>query len=284
MIARALFILFFMITTDLFSQVNQKVEKTNINTTDKPLGTSTKESKKDLFFDDGNDITQIPYFNFSVSNPTTGQQAALSLRLLLFLSIISLAPSILILMTCFIRIFIVFDFIRRALSLQSMPPTQVLAGISLFLTIFIMWNTATKIYNDAYTPLQNGEISITQAMKNAEAPLRTFMFNQLNRNYKNIKMFMHLAKLPEPKTQAEVPTYVLIPAFALNEINIAFMMGILIFVPFIVIDIMISSILMSMGMIMLPPVTISLPFKIMLFVLVDGWTLISEQLIKSFLN
>jgi flagellar biosynthetic protein FliP len=224
----------------------------------------------------------IPFVDLTVRNPESGREVAFSIQLLLLLTVLSLAPSIFILMTSFLRISIVLDFVKRALSLQQVPPNQVLMGISLFLTIFIMWPTFQKVYEDSFRPLADGKITVQEAYLNAEAPLRLFMYSQMQGNPDNIRLFMAMRGLPPPETLAQVPTYVLIPAFILSELTIAFKIGILLFIPFIVIDMVVASALMSMGMIMLPPVMISMPFKLILFILVDGWGLLTNQLIRSF--
>lgn len=226
----------------------------------------------------------IPFVNLQVRSPETGSEVAFSLQLLLLLTALSLAPSVLILVTSFLRISIVLDFIKRALSLQQVPPTQVLMGIALFLTIFIMWPTFTEVYDNALKPMADGEISIAQAYSEAEKPFRLFMYAQMRSNPENIRLFMTMSNLPQPQTLADVPTWVLIPAFILHEMTIAFKIGILLFIPFIIIDMVVASVLMSMGMIMLPPVMISTPFKLILFVLVDGWNLMTRQLVESFLR
>jgi flagellar biosynthetic protein FliP len=224
----------------------------------------------------------IPFIDLTVRNPESGREVAFSVQLLLLLTVLSLAPSILILMTSFLRISIVLDFIKRALSLQQVPPNTVLMGIALFLTIFIMWPTFDSIYTDAVRPLTEGEISVEEAYSKAELPLRVFMFRQMRTKPDNIRLFMSMRGLPKPNSLADVPTYVLIPAFILNELTVAFKIGILLYIPFIVIDMVVASALMSMGMIMLPPVMISMPFKLILFILVDGWGLLCQQLIYSF--
>lgn len=229
------------------------------------------------------DITlNIPFVDLSIRSPQDNSEVALSLQLLLLLSVLTLAPSIIILMTSFLRIAIVFDFIKRALSLQQVPPNQVLMGIALFLTVFIMWPTFQEMYEDSFKPFAEGEIGIEEMYERGIGPLRIFMYRQMERDPDNIRLFMRMRGLPKPENLAEVPTYVLIPAFILHELKVAFKIGILLFIPFIVIDMVVASTLMSMGMIMLPPIMISLPFKIILFVLVDGWGLITEQLVKSF--
>jgi flagellar biosynthetic protein FliP len=230
----------------------------------------------------GQDATRIPFIDLTVRNPQNNQEVALSVQLLLVLAVLTLAPSFIVMVTAFLRVSIVLDFVKRALSLQSVPPTQVLLGISLFLTVFIMWPTFTKIYDEAYKPFSEGTIGIEQAYSKFEGPLRVFMYKQMRNNPESIQLFMRMANLPKPKTLADVPTYALVPAFILNELTVAFKIGILLFIPFIIIDMVVSSVLMSMGMMMLPPVMISMPFKLILFVLVDGWTLLTQQLVASF--
>jgi flagellar biosynthetic protein FliP len=225
----------------------------------------------------------IPFIDLTVRNPESGKEVAFSVQLLLLLTVLSLAPSIIILMTSFLRISIVLDFIKRALSLQQVPPNQVILGISLFLTIFIMWPTFQTIYDKSLKPLSDGEISVEVAFREAEGPMRMFMYRQMQTRPDNIKLFMNMRGLDKPNTLADVPTYVLIPAFILNELTVAFKIGILLFIPFIVIDMVVASALMSMGMIMLPPVMISMPFKLILFILVDGWGLLTQQIVRSFI-
>lgn len=223
----------------------------------------------------------IPLVDLQLRQPETGKEVAFSLQVLLLLTVLSLAPSILILVTCFLRLSIVLDFIKRALSLQQVPPTVVLNGIAFFMTLFIMWPTFNQIYKNSFKPLADGQIGVESAYKEAEAPLRVFMFKQMSNDTSYISMFMNMAKLPKPNNLADVPTYVLIPAYILHELTVAFKIGIMLYIPFIIIDMVVASILMSMGMIMLPPVQISMPFKLMLFVLVDGWGLLTQQLFTS---
>ena len=225
----------------------------------------------------------IPLIDLSIREPETNQEVAFSIQLLLLLTIISLAPSILILVTCFLRFSIVLDFIKRALSLQQVPPTAVLNGIAFFMTVFIMWPTFSNIYNNAFKPLADGEIGLEQAYEEAMSPIRLFMYSQMADDTGYIEMFMSVGGLERPNTLADVPTYVLIPAYILHELTVAFKIGILLYLPFIVIDMVVASILMSMGMIMLPPVQISMPFKLILFVLIDGWRLLTQQLFNSIL-
>ena len=200
---------------------------------------------------------------------------------MLLLTILTLAPSILILVTCFLRFSIVLDFIKRALSLQQVPPTAVLNGIALFMTLFVMWPTFSTMYEKSFKPLSQGEIGIEQAYEQAETPLRMFMYSQMSEDTSYIKMFMNMAKLEKPNTLKDVPTYILVPSYILHELTVAFKIGVLLYIPFIIIDMIVASILMSMGMMMLPPVQISMPFKLILFVLIDGWGLLTQQLFIS---
>jgi flagellar biosynthetic protein FliP len=224
----------------------------------------------------------IPFVDLSVRAPESGREVAFSIQVLLLLTVLTLAPSIGVLMTCFLRISIVLDFVKRALSLQQVPSTFVLQGIAVFMTLFIMWPTFTTIYNNSFRPLADGQISVTEAYREAETPLRLFMYAQMRTKPDNIRLFLSMRNLPQPASLADVPTYVLIPAFILNELTVAFKIGIILYIPFIIIDMVVASALMSMGMIMLPPVMISMPFKLILFVLVDGWGLLTDQLMRSF--
>jgi len=227
--------------------------------------------------------TRIPFINFDIREPQSNKEVAFSVQLLMFLTVLSLAPSILILTTSFLRISIVLDFVKRALSLQQVPPTQVLNGIALFLTLFIMWPTFNEIYTKSFKPLSDGQINVESAYTEAEKPLRLFMYRQMANDTSGIAMFMAMGKMPKPRTLADVPTRVIIPAYILHELTVAFKIGILLYIPFIVVDMVVASVLMSMGMIMLPPVQISMPFKLILFILVDGWGLLTQQLFNSFL-
>jgi flagellar biosynthetic protein FliP len=204
-----------------------------------------------------------------------------AVQILLLLGGLTLIPALLFCVTGFTRILIVLGFIRTAIGTPTAPPNQVLVGIALFLTIFVMAPTFNAIKNDAWDPLQAHRINQSQAIRRAEEPLRRFMFEQTRTG--DLALFVRLSRMREqPRTRADIPTYVLIPAFVISELKTAFEIGFLIFLPFLVIDLIVASTLMSMGMIMLPPVFISLPFKILLFVLVDGWGLVTESLVKSF--
>ena len=206
--------------------------------------------------------------------------ASNSLKILFVITLLALVPSILIMMTGFTRIVIVLSFVRNALGLQQTPPNQVLVGLALFLTILIMSPVLKHVNDEAYAPYSRGEITQEQAFERAMGPIRAFMLK--NTNKKDLNTFISLAKLEKPKTYDDIPTEVLIPAFITSELKRAFIMGFLIFLPFLIIDMVVSSVLLSMGMIMLPPTMISLPFKIILFVLVDGWDLLVKSLITSF--
>jgi flagellar biosynthetic protein FliP len=203
-----------------------------------------------------------------------------AVQLLLLVGGISLVPALLFTVTGFTRILIVLGFIRTGLGTPTAPPNQVLVGIAFFLTLFVMSPTLTKIKHDAYDPLQKKAITQSVALHRAELPMREFMFKQTRE--KDLALFVRLGKIKNVKTRADVPTQVLIPAFTISELKTSFQIGFLIFLPFLIIDLVVASTLMSMGMMMLPPVFISLPFKILLFVLVDGWNLVTQSLVQSF--
>jgi flagellar biosynthetic protein FliP len=203
-----------------------------------------------------------------------------AVQILLLLGGITLVPALLFTLTGFTRIIIVLGFIRSGLGTPTAPPNQVLIGIAFFLTIFVMQPTLKDVKTRAWDPLNAGKIDQVQALHRAEGPVREFMFRQTRET--DLALFAGLAKIDRPKTRKDIPTHVLIPAFTLSELKTAFQIGFLIFLPFLVIDIVVSSTLMSMGMVMLPPVFISLPFKILLFVLVDGWNLVTRSLVESF--
>lgn len=211
---------------------------------------------------------------------STAQQTSTSLQLVFLMTVLSLAPALLMLMTSFTRIIIVLSFVRNALGTQQLPPNQVLVGLAMFLTFFVMAPTWSQINTNAIQPYMKNQITQTEALTKAEEPLRTFMFKQTRE--KDLELFVGLSKMERPKTYRDVPTYVLIPAFVISELKTAFQMGFAIFIPFIVIDMIVSSTLMSIGMMMLPPMMISLPFKLLLFVLVDGWHLVIQSLVSSF--
>lgn len=223
-----------------------------------------------------------PSISISLNGGPSSQtgQVATALQILAMLTVLTLAPAILIMTTSFTRIVVVLGFVRRALSTQEVPPTQVLIGLSLFLTFFVMAPTWNSIYQDSLRPYFDSKITIQEAFKKAEAPVRAFLFKNTRKN--DLALFVKLARVERPRTMDDVPTHVVIPAFIISELQTAFLIGFIIYIPFLIIDMVVSSVLLSMGMMMLPPVIVSLPFKIILFVLVDGWNLIIGSLVRSF--
>jgi flagellar biosynthetic protein FliP len=203
-----------------------------------------------------------------------------TLSLLFLITVLSLAPAILVMTTSFTRIIVVLGFLRQAMATQQTPPNQVLIGLALFLTFYIMTPTFEAVNADAIVPYRAGQISAEQAVQNALTPIRQFMFRQARAE--DIALFLEIADLKRPNTPADVPTHVLINAFVLSELRTAFQIGFVLYIPFLIIDMVVASTLMSMGMMMLPPVFVSLPFKIIMFVLADGWRLIVESLVRSF--
>lgn len=214
---------------------------------------------------------------FSDSDPTN---VSTSIKLLLLLTVLSLAPSILILMTSFARIVIVLSFTRTALATNQMPPNQVIIGLALFLTFFIMAPTLQEVNEQALQPLFDEEIGLEEAYERAAIPFKEFMAKHTRQ--KDLELFLEYNQAERPQSIEDIPLTTLVPAFALSEIKTAFQMGFMIFIPFLVIDMIVASVLMAMGMMMLPPVMISLPFKILLFILVDGWYLVMKSLLQSF--
>lgn len=241
------------------------------------LGISARVSAQQNF--------DFPNISFEIGNEeaggdTQGDDLVLSLQILLLLTVLSLAPAIIILFTSFTRIIIVFSILKRALALNNMPPNQVLIGIAIFLTIFIMSPVLQVVNQDALQPYLAEEITLEEAYQNTLTPIREFMFKQVDE--RSLALFTNMAEIERPQNRDDLPTYILIPAFLINEIKIAFQIGFLLYIPFLMIDMIVASILMSMGMMMLPPVIISLPFKILLFVLADGWHLLIGSLVKTF--
>ena len=222
----------------------------------------------------------LPTVTLGVEEAETPQQVSNALQVLFVLTIFSVAPAILLMTTCFTRIVIVLGFVRQAMGTQNMPPTQIILGLSLFLSFFIMSPTLNTINEEALQPYMNEQIDQAEALEKAISPMRDFMFSQVRES--ELSLLTEITLKEEPESQDEVPTMTLIPAFMLSELKRAFQMGFMIYIPFLVIDMIVASILMSMGMMMLPPVIISMPFKLLLFVLVDGWSLVVGSLIKSF--
>lgn len=222
----------------------------------------------------------IPTIKIGIGESKNPGEISVLIQILFLLTILSLAPAILIMMTSFTRLIVTFSFLRHALGIHQMPPNQIIIGLSLFLTFFIMTPVWQAVQENALTPYMQKKISQEKALEEAMKPVRKFMLKQTRE--KDIALFINMAKVPKPKNSEDISTTVLLPAFMISELKTAFQMGFILFLPFLVIDIVISSILLSMGMMMLPPVMISLPFKILLFVLVDGWYLVVGSLVKSF--
>lgn len=222
----------------------------------------------------------LPKVSIGVADEGKPGEVASSVKVLILFTILSLAPSILIMTSSFTRLIVVLSFLRQALGTQQTPPNQVIVGLALFLTFFIMSPVITQVNTDAFQPFMAGRITQDEAWEKGTAPLKKFML--ANTREKDLALMVDLSKSPRPRNQADIGMTVLTPAFVLSELRVAFQMGFLIYIPFLVIDMVVASVLMSMGMMMLPPVMISLPFKLMLFVLVDGWNLIVGSLMKSF--
>lgn len=222
----------------------------------------------------------LPNINISIGGNQGTGGTAITMQILFLLTILSLAPAILVMVTSFTRIAVVLSLLRQAIGTQQIPPNQIIISLSLFLTFFVMSPVWNKINIEAVKPLMANEISQTVAFERAIVPVRGFMLKQVRE--KDLALFIDMAKISEPKDVSEVPTYVIIPAFMISELKTAFQIGFLLYIPFLVLDMVVASVLMSMGMMMLPPVMISLPFKLMLFVLVDGWYLIIGSIVKSF--
>ncbi|HHO77248.1 MAG TPA: flagellar biosynthesis protein FliP [Deltaproteobacteria bacterium] len=222
----------------------------------------------------------IPSVNLGIKEAQSPDEVVGILQVVFILTILALAPSIVIMVTSFTRTIVVLGFLRQALGTQQMPPMQVLSALAIFLTFFIMSPTLEKINETALTPYQNGYITFTQAIENVEEPLREFMFKHTRQD--DLALFLSVINHDKPVNRDDVPTRALIPAFMISELKTAFQIGFILFIPFLIIDMVVASILLSMGMMMLPPIMISLPFKIMLFVLVDGWNLLMGSIIKGF--
>ena len=227
-----------------------------------------------------NPAIPIPKIDFNVGTSTNPEEVSSTLQLLLLLTILSLAPSILIMTTSFLRLIIVLHFLRQALGTMQMPPNQLLAGIAMFVTFFIMSPTINKVNNEALQPYLNNEITVDSAYAKGIKPVREFMFR--NVRDEDLELFMSLSSDVQPEKREDLSTMTLIPAFVLSELRAGFIIGFFLFIPFLMIDMIVGSILMSMGMMMLPPMLVSLPFKILLFILVDGWNLIIGSLVRSF--
>ncbi len=222
----------------------------------------------------------VPNITIGLGQTDDPSKVATALEILFVLTVISIAPSILLMMTSFTRLIVIFGFLRQAMGTQQMPPNQVLIGLALFLTFFIMRPVWQQANSQAIQPYLNEEIGFKEALDRAQSPLRKFMFKQTREA--DLALFCEMAGIKDPKDQAAIPTMVLIPSFMISELKTAFEIGFILYIPFLIIDMVVSSILLSMGMMMLPPILISLPFKLLLFVLVDGWNLVVGSLVKSF--
>jgi flagellar biosynthetic protein FliP len=222
----------------------------------------------------------LPTVQIGMADTNDPKQVSVLIEILLIFTVLSIAPAILLMTTCFIRLVVAFSFLRNALGTQQMPPSQLLIGLSLFLTIFIMTPVLKEMNETAVTPYMNQQMDLQQAFTQGIKPLRAFMFKQTRE--KDLALFLGIAKMQKPANKDEVPTTILVPSFVISELKTSFQIGFILFLPFLVIDMVVASVLLSMGMMMLPPVMVSLPFKLLLFVLVDGWYLIVGSLVKSF--
>ncbi len=248
--------------------------------TEKPVYASEGTDVLGTLSSEGSTEDSKDYNLLTIGVAAGDENMASVLQMLALLTVISLAPSILIMLTSFTRIIIVLHFTRAALNTQTVPPNQVLVGLALFLTFFIMAPTFGSVYQNAVKPLAAGEITSEEAFEVGMAPIREFMFGQTRE--KDLKMFLEISGTQDVQTQDDIPTSVLIPSFITSELRTAFIIGFVIYIPFIVIDMVVASTLMSMGMMMLPPTTISMPFKILLFIIADGWNLVIGNLVKTF--
>jgi flagellar biosynthetic protein FliP len=219
-----------------------------------------------------------PSINLEVGD--SSHKISLPIKIIFFLTLLSLAPAIMVMVTSFTRIVVILSFLKHALGTHQMPPNQLLVGLALFLTYFVMMPVWGEINTQAIQPLTSGEITEEEALSKSVAPVREFMFKHVRE--KDLALFVDMAKLPRPDTKEDVPTYVLIPAFITSELKTAFQIGFFLFLPFLVIDMAVASVLMSMGMMMVPPIMVSLPLKILLFVLVDGWRLVVQSTVVGF--
>ncbi len=222
----------------------------------------------------------LPKISFSVEESDDPSDLSVTLQIVLLLTILTLAPSIVMMLTSFTRIVVVLSFVRQAMGTHQMPPAQLIIGLALILTIFIMAPVISEVHKGAIKPYIDGEISQDEAYTNAVSPIKDFMLKQTRE--KDIALFVKFAGLEKPKNKDDLPVWVLIPGFIISELRVAFQIAFVVFIPFLVIDMVVASVLMSMGMLMLPPIMVALPFKILLFVLVDGWYLLVKSLVTSF--
>ncbi len=224
----------------------------------------------------------FPNINIGLGQANTPQDFTNGLQILIWLTILTLAPSILIMTTCFIRLVVVLSLTRQALGAGNLPPNQIITSLALILTFFIMAPTFNQINENALQPYMKNQITQQAALDRGIVPIRNFMFKQTHE--KELALFVRMAKIEKPKTKEDVPTYILLPSFILSELKTAFTIGFVIYLPFLVIDIVVSAVLVSMGMMFLPPTMIALPFKLIMFVMVDGWYLVVKSLVESFVH
>ncbi len=222
----------------------------------------------------------VPSISLGLTETDNPSKVATAMEIILVLTVLSIAPAILLMTTSFTRLIVVFGFLRQAIGTQQMPPNQVLLGLALFLTFFIMQPAWQRANTDGIQPYLNEEITFSEALQRVTEPMRQFMFRQTRE--KDLALFARMAKIENPEDKRDIPTLVLVPAFVISELKTAFQISFILYIPFLIIDMVVSSVLLSMGMMMLPPILISLPFKLLLFVLVDGWNLLVGSLIKSF--
>ncbi|GGI94652.1 flagellar biosynthetic protein FliP [Alicyclobacillus cellulosilyticus] len=222
----------------------------------------------------------LPGVHLDIGAGSSPAAVSATVEILLLITVLSIAPGILVLMTCFTRIVVVFAFVRNALSLQQTPPNQVLVGLALFLTLFVMQPTIAAVNRDAVQPYMAGKITQSEALARAEIPIKRFMAKETRPQ--DLQLFLSYRHLPKPKTVDDIPLVALVPAYTISELKTAFQMGFMIYIPFLIIDMVVATTLMSMGMMMLPPAMISLPFKVLLFVMVDGWYLVVKSLLTGY--
>jgi flagellar biosynthetic protein FliP len=224
--------------------------------------------------------TALPKISVQVGQSENAKDLSITLQILLLMTVLTLAPSILIMLTSFVRIVVVFSFLRQAIGTNQMPPNQLLVGLALILTAFVMAPTISQVNENGLQPYLKGELTQQQAYDAGIQPIRTFMLKQVRE--KDLALFVSLSGIPKPEKPDDLPTYLIIPGFVISELRTAFQISFVLFIPFLIIDMVVASVLMSMGMLMLPPIMVSLPFKILLFVLVDGWYLIIKSMVMSF--
>lgn len=263
----------FFLSFSLFAQDNKN---NNPNNLEKNWQGENKSVQNKLNLNEN----KMPIFSINIANGENQDDYVPAIKVLAILTLLTFGPAILLLMSSFTRILIVLSFLRQALGTPTMPPNQIIIAISLFLTYFVMSPTITKIYDSAIVPYMQKDITTNEALEVGQKPLHEFMMSQVKSD--DLKLFYQMSKIEKPMTKDDVPMRILVPSFVISELKSAFQIGFLVYLPFIVIDMIVSSVLMAMGMMMLPPTVVSLPLKLILFVVVDGWNLLAGSLIKSF--